>query len=89
MFQIRFQGSAKSRLIFQHMRTSLVLHLVKIVPHLFSMSILSKLFDIQTMAGRKNMARVMCLLKNILGSKRNRDLELDPGVGSELAFQQG
>lgn len=81
--------NAKSRLVFQHMSTSLVIHLVKIVPHLFSMGILSKLFDISTVGGRKNMARVMCLLRNILASKKNRDLEIENAITPNLTQKQG
>jgi hypothetical protein len=40
-----------------------------------------------SLAGRKNMARVMCLLKNIVASRRN--LELDAEAHNDTAFQQG
>ena len=54
------------KLFFQHVFVSLVLHLVKVVPSLFtSMGIVTKLFDISSQSGRKNIGRVLCLLRNI------------------------
>ncbi len=62
---------------------------VKMVPHLFRMGILSKLFDISNLTGRKNMARVMCLLKNLLASKRNRDVGPDLSSDGFALTHQG
>jgi hypothetical protein len=64
--QIALKGSkSRSRLILHHVSISLVMHLVKILPDMFSMSIVSKLFDVSTSGGRKNMAKVMCLLRSV------------------------
>ena len=64
--QIALKGSkSRSRLILHHVSISLVMHLVKILPDMFSMSIVSKLFDVSTSGGRKNMAKVMCLLRTV------------------------
>lgn len=58
-------GKARSRMILQHMSISLVMHLVKILPDMFNMPMVAKLFDVQTSSGRKSMARVMCLLRSV------------------------
>ena len=64
--QIALKGSkSRSRLILHHVSLNLVMHLVKILPEKFSMNIVSKLFDISASSGRKNMARVMCLLRSV------------------------
>lgn len=62
--QIALKGSkSRSRLILQHVSLNLVMHLVKILPDMFSMAIVSRLFDVSTSTGRKNMAKVMCMLR--------------------------
>lgn len=62
--QVALKGSkSRSRLILQHVSLNLVIHLVKILPDMFSMGIVSKLFDVSTPTGRKNMAKVMCMLR--------------------------
>jgi hypothetical protein len=66
-------GKSKSRLVLQHMSISLVMHLVKILPHLFNMGIVAKLFDITNSNGRRSMARVMCLLRNVQSRKKNAE----------------
>ena len=40
------------------MSISLVMHLVKVLPNMFTMGIIAKLFDVSASSGRKNMARV-------------------------------
>ena len=47
------------------MSISLVMHLVKVLPNMFTMGIIAKLFDVSASSGRKNMARVMCLLRTV------------------------
>ena len=57
---------------FQHVSLNLVLHLVKVVPDLFtSLGVVTKLFDVsgQGQQARKNAARTLCLLRNITGRK--------------------
>ena len=64
--QATLRGRHKAaRLIFSHMSMSLITHLIKVVPDLFSYGLITKLFDVSSSSGRKNMARILCLLKNI------------------------
>lgn len=77
--------TARSRLILQHMSIGLILHLVRIVPDLFSMGIIAKLFDVTSVTGRKSMARVMCLLRNI---KVHKEKNL-PSSTNTLISSQG
>ena len=54
--------------VLQHIGLNLILHLVKVVPYLFtSYGIVTKFFDVgqQPQAARKNATRVLCLLRNI------------------------
>ena len=44
------------------MSISLVMHLVKVLPNMFTMGIIAKLFDVSASSGRKNMARVLVFL---------------------------
>eukprot|EP00095_Tigriopus_kingsejongensis_P005678 maker-scaffold846_size89341-snap-gene-0.14 protein:Tk05678 transcript:maker-scaffold846_size89341-snap-gene-0.14-mRNA-1 annotation:"mediator of rna polymerase ii transcription subunit 24-like" len=76
-FAVRFleqaagQGKTMSWLIFHHLNTQMVLTLIKIVPDLFNIRFVAQLFDNTSSQGRKNMARTICLLRNIL---RKREL---------------
>ncbi|XP_059094945.1 mediator of RNA polymerase II transcription subunit 24-like isoform X1 [Tigriopus californicus] len=69
--QAALQGKSKSRLIFHHLNTQTILTLIKIVPELFTIGFAAQLFDNSSSTGRKNMARTICLLRNI---HRKRDL---------------
>jgi len=54
--------------VLQHIGLNLILHLVKVVPYLFtSYGIVTKFFDVgqQPQAARINATRVLCLLRNI------------------------
>ena len=48
----------------------MVHHLIKTVPDMFSLGFVTQLFDTSSSSGRKNMAKVVCLLKNIKRSRR-------------------
>ena len=64
--QIAIKGSkSRSKQVLQHTSLNFVMHLVKIMPSKFTMGIVSKLFDVSSSSGRKNMARVMCLLRSV------------------------
>lgn len=69
--QAALQGKSKSRLIFHHLNTQTILTLIKIVPELFTIGFAAQLFDNSSSTGRKNMARTICLLRNI---HRKREL---------------
>ena len=79
-FAVRFleqaakRGKSKSRLILGHLNTQTVLHLIKIVPDLFEMGFVTQIFDSGSNSGRKSMARVLCLLRNI--KKKKQDAEM-------------
>ena len=64
--QVAIKGSkSRSKQILQHTSLNFIMHLVKILPDKFTMGIVSKLFDVTSSSGRKNMARVMCLLRSV------------------------
>ena len=44
---------------------ALITQLVKVMPDRFSQETILKLFDTNSPAGRKNMARLLCLMRNI------------------------
>ncbi|XP_040568441.1 mediator of RNA polymerase II transcription subunit 24 [Lepeophtheirus salmonis] len=57
--------SRAARLIFSRLNMNMITHLIKVVPDLFTYSLITKLFDISSTSGRKNMARTLCFLKNV------------------------
>lgn len=64
--QVAIKGSkSRSKQILQHTSLNFIMHLVKILPDKFTMGIISKIFDVSSSSGRKNMARVMCLLRSV------------------------
>ena len=85
VFAVRFleqaiakRGRSKSRLILQHLSLHMVLHLVKVVPEMFTTAFVTQLFDVSSSVGRKSIARVLCLWKSVC-AKREISLELDLG----------
>ena len=49
---------------------SLILQVVKVQPDRFSQEMILRLFDSNSLSGRKNMALILCLLRNIKASKK-------------------
>ena len=64
--------NGRSKLILGHLNPQTVLHLIKLLPESFSMTFVTQLFDAARSTGRKDMARTMCLLRNI---RRKREFE--------------
>ncbi|KYQ58998.1 Mediator of RNA polymerase II transcription subunit 24 [Trachymyrmex zeteki] len=58
-------GKDRTRIVLQGMSQTLVPCLLKALPELFTTDILLRLYDIQTMIGRKATARDLCMLRNI------------------------
>ncbi|XP_011503452.1 PREDICTED: mediator of RNA polymerase II transcription subunit 24 [Ceratosolen solmsi marchali] len=58
-------GKDRARIILQKMPQSLVPNLLKALPEFFTTDLLLRLYDIQTIMGRKAIARDLCLLRNI------------------------
>ncbi|KYM99981.1 Mediator of RNA polymerase II transcription subunit 24 [Cyphomyrmex costatus] len=58
-------GKDRTRIVLQGMPQTLVPCLLKALPELFTTDILLRLYDIQTMIGRKATARDLCMLRNI------------------------
>lgn len=57
-------GRDRTRLVLQGMPNTLVPCLLRSLPDLFTMDLLLKLYDINTVAGRKATARDLCMLRN-------------------------
>ncbi|XP_012223236.1 mediator of RNA polymerase II transcription subunit 24 [Linepithema humile] len=55
----------RTRIVLQGMPKTLVPCLLKALPELFTTDILLRLYDIQTVTGRKVTARDLCMLRNI------------------------
>ncbi|XP_018398355.1 PREDICTED: mediator of RNA polymerase II transcription subunit 24-like [Cyphomyrmex costatus] len=58
-------GKDRTCIVLQGMPQTLVPCLLKALPELFTTDILLRLYDIQTMIGRKATARDLCMLRNI------------------------
>ncbi|XP_070165168.1 mediator of RNA polymerase II transcription subunit 24-like isoform X1 [Polyergus mexicanus] len=58
-------GKDRTRIVLQGMPQTLVPCLLKALPELFTTNILLRLYDIQTVIGRKATARDLCMLRNI------------------------
>lgn len=58
-------GKDRTRIVLQGMPQTLVPCLLKALPELFTTDILLRLYDIQTVIGRKTTARDLCMLRNI------------------------
>ena len=51
------------------------MQLVKVQPKRFSMELVLRLFDTNSSSGRKNMARILCLMRNIQAGKDGLEVE--------------
>ncbi|XP_012540524.1 mediator of RNA polymerase II transcription subunit 24 [Monomorium pharaonis] len=58
-------GKDRTRIVLQGMPQTLVPCLLKALPELFTTDILLRLYDIQTVIGRRATARDLCMLRNI------------------------
>ncbi|XP_012274069.1 mediator of RNA polymerase II transcription subunit 24 isoform X2 [Orussus abietinus] len=58
-------GKDRTRIVLQGMPQTLVPCLLKALPELFTTDLLLRLYDIQTVMGRKATARDLCMLRNI------------------------
>lgn len=58
-------GKDRTRIVLQGMPQTLVPCLLKALPELFTTDLLLRLYDIQTVVGRKATARDLCMLRNI------------------------
>ncbi|XP_008208388.1 mediator of RNA polymerase II transcription subunit 24 [Nasonia vitripennis] len=58
-------GKDRARLVLQKMPQTLVPSLLKALPEFFTTDLLLRLYDVQTIMGRKAIARDLCMLRNI------------------------
>lgn len=58
-------GKDRARVILQKMPSTLVPSLLKALPEFFTTDLLLRLYDVQTIMGRKAIARDLCMLRNI------------------------
>jgi len=68
-------GREQSRQLLSPLPPTLLMQLVKIQPKRFSMELVLRLFDNNSSSGRKNMARVLCLMRNIQAGKNGLEGE--------------
>ena len=54
-----------SRLVLAAVPVSLVLQLVRVQPRRFSQELVLRLFDTSSSSGRRNLARILCLMRNV------------------------
>ena len=62
-------GREQSRQLLSPLPPTLLMQLVKVQPKRFSMELVLRLFDTNSASGRKNMARILCLMRNIQAGK--------------------
>nr|CAD7399365.1 unnamed protein product [Timema cristinae] len=58
-------GNDRTRLVLQGMPNTMVPCLLRALPELFSTDLLLRLYDLQTVVGRKATARDLCMLRNM------------------------
>jgi len=68
-------GREQSRQLLSPLPPTLLMQLVKVQPKRFSMELVLRLFDTNSGSGRKNMARILCLMRNIQAGKEGLDQE--------------
>ena len=54
-----------SRLVLAPVPVSLVLQLVRVQPRRFSQELVLRLFDTSSSGGRRNLARILCPMRNV------------------------
>ena len=54
-----------SRLVLAADPVSLALQLVSVQPRRFSQELVLRLFDTSSSGGRRNLARILCLMRNV------------------------
>ena len=54
-----------SRLVLAAVPVNLVLQLVRVQPRRFSQELVLRLFDTSTSGGRRNLARILCPMRNV------------------------
>jgi len=62
-------GRELSRQVLSPAPVTLVMQVVKVHPQRFSQELIIRLFDTNSSSGRKNMARLLCLMRNVKASK--------------------
>jgi len=68
-------GREQSRQLLSPLPPTLLMQLVKVQPKRFSMELVLRLFDTNSSSGRKNMARILCLMRNIQAGKEGLEVE--------------
>ena len=54
-----------SRLVLAAVPVSLALQLVRVQPRRFSLELVLRLFDTSSSGGRRSLARILCLMRNV------------------------
>ena len=54
-----------SRLVLAAVPVSLALQLVRVQPRRFSQELVLRLFDTSSSSGRRHLARILCLMRNV------------------------
>lgn len=57
-------GKTRSGVVLQTLPNSLIPYLLRALPELFSSNLLLKFYDINSVNGRNNIARDLCMLRN-------------------------
>lgn len=57
-------GKSRSVVVLQALPNSLIPYLLRALPELFSSNLLLKLYDVNSISGRNNIARDLCMLRN-------------------------
>lgn len=69
-------GKEQARLLLAPAPVNLIIQLVKLQPSRFSMELILYIYDLSSSSGRKNVARILCMLRNIRAKKEAAEPEL-------------
>ena len=67
--QLRIHPLLRASLLLPHLPPSAVANLVRVAPERFSAALLAQIFD-GSATGRKNLARAVCLLRNVRAKRK-------------------
>ena len=62
-----------SRLVLAAVPVSLALQLVRVQPRRFSLELVLRLFDTSSSGGRRSLARILCLMRNVQAAGGRED----------------
>ena len=79
--QAALLGSAElSRQVLAPLPPSLITQLVRLMPERFTMQTILRMFDKNSNSGRKNMSKLLCLMRNVQADRKQALSETDNSI---------